>query len=169
MPCPYPRNEHPCRSRMICPRWKLSLKPSGLPALKPSRQPPYPFPPLPTLLPYLNRRFISSLLKWNKRVLDGTFEPDPVPLRGCLRGCALQCGTARIPLRGRDEVKFYPTSRHAVVFCNNRVFRLDLLEGEGGERQVMATRERERGCVWPRRTCHTEFHVLGVRAGRGWE
>lgn len=65
---------------------------------------------------------------------DGTFESDTPP--GCLYGYALQAGTARIARKRRDEIQFYPASRHAVVFCNNRIFRINLLGGEDGEAQV---------------------------------
>lgn len=67
---------------------------------------------------------------------DGTFEADTPP--GCLHGYALQAGTARLARKGRDEIQYYPASRHAVVFCNNRVFRLNLLGGEDGESQVLS-------------------------------
>ncbi|CAM9942210.1 unnamed protein product, partial [Ascophyllum nodosum] len=79
-------------------------------------------------------RFISSLLKWNRRVHDGTFEHDLPP--ACLHGYALQCGTARVAFKGRDKVEFYPAARHAAVFCNNRVFRVDLLGGEDADLQI---------------------------------
>lgn len=82
--------------------------------------------------------FISSFLKWSRRVRDGTFEPDTPP--GCIYGYALQAGTARIARRSRDELQFHPASRHAAVFCNNRVYRLNLL-GVGDEE-----RSQVRGC-----------------------
>lgn len=65
---------------------------------------------------------------------DGSFEPDNPP--GCLYGYALQGGTSRVARRGRDELHYHPASRHAIVFCNNRMFRLNLLGGEDGEAQV---------------------------------
>ena len=65
---------------------------------------------------------------------DGTFEHDLPP--ACLHGYALQCGTARVAFKGRDKVEFYPAARHAAVFCNNRVFRVDLLGGEDADLQV---------------------------------
>ena len=102
--------------------------PHAPPPSIPPPNPPFPFPPMPP------SRFISSFLKWNRRVRGGEFEPDARP--GCLRGYALQAGTARVSRRRRDEVQHYPASRHAVVFCNNRVFRLNLLGGEDGESQV---------------------------------
>lgn len=81
-------------------------------------------------------RFISSFLKWNRRVRDGTFEPDS-PAAGCLRGYPLQGGTARIARKQRDEIQCHPASRYAVVFCNNRIFRLNLLGvGEQEDSQV---------------------------------
>lgn len=80
---------------------------------------------------------MSSFLKWHRRVRDGTFQPDAAR-PGCLRGYALQGGSARVPRKGRDRVQHFPASRHAVVFCNNRIFRINLLGGEDGESQVRA-------------------------------
>lgn len=78
---------------------------------------------------------MSSFLKWHRRVRDGTFQPD-ASRPGCVRGYALQGGSARVPRRWRDRVQHFPASRHAVVFCNNRIFRVNLLGGEDGETQV---------------------------------
>ncbi|CAM9330454.1 unnamed protein product [Ectocarpus sp. 12 AP-2014] len=80
-------------------------------------------------------RFISSLLKWNRRVRDGTFQPDAAR-PGCVRGYALQGGGARVAKKGRDTVQHYPESRHMVVFCNNRIFKVELLGGEDGQSQI---------------------------------
>lgn len=80
-------------------------------------------------------RFTSSFLKWHRRVRDGTFQPD-ASRPGCVRGYALQGGSARVPRKERDKVQHFPASRHAVVFCNNRIFRINLLGGEDGGSQV---------------------------------
>lgn len=49
---------------------------------------------------------------------------------------ALQGGGARVAEKGRDTVQHYPESRHAVVFCNNRIFKVELLGGDDGQSQV---------------------------------
>lgn len=54
----------------------------------------------------------------------------------CTIRYALQGGGTRVAEKGRDTVHHYPESRHAVVFCNNRVFRIELLGGEDGDSQV---------------------------------
>ncbi|XP_049547857.1 carnitine O-acetyltransferase-like [Anopheles darlingi] len=54
-------------------------------------------------------------------------------------------GTCRIPGRDRDSVQYNPRSRHIVVACGNRYYRLDVINASGvivSEGQILAQLQR---------------------------
>ena len=74
--------------------------------------------------------FISATFRWQHKSLAGEMEPDLKAL-GCMSFLNRVLGTARVPKKGRDELRFSPASRHVAVQCGGRTFRVDVLSENG--------------------------------------
>ncbi|KAJ9468794.1 Choline O-acetyltransferase [Diplonema papillatum] len=76
-------------------------------------------------------RYIAALLPWWQNVVEkGEVPPEKQP--GDLSQLAIHVGTARIPRKGRDALEFHGgSSRHVVVQCGGKFFKVDVIGSDG--------------------------------------
>ena len=70
--------------------------------------------------------FVVSLMKWFEKMKLGHLEQDP---KQCMSSMAKQLGTAKIPQKDCDVLKFHPTSTHIVVLHKNAFYKVQVLQG----------------------------------------
>jgi len=74
-------------------------------------------------------KFISATFLWQQKALAGLMAPDQA--FGCMSFIGRLLGTARVPKKTRDELRFSPASTHIAVQCAGRIFRVDVLAKNG--------------------------------------
>lgn len=70
-------------------------------------------------------KFISATFRWQQKSLAGQMEPESSP--SCMSFLQRLLGTARVPKKACDELRFSPTSTHVAVQCAGRIFRVEVL------------------------------------------
>ncbi|KAG9413958.1 hypothetical protein AC1031_013160 [Aphanomyces cochlioides] len=71
--------------------------------------------------------FAVSLLKWFHKVKSGELDQDP---NQCMAAYAKQLGTAKIPQKDMDALKFHPRSDHIVVLHRNAFYKIKVYDGK---------------------------------------
>ena len=79
---------------------------------------------------------IESMAKWWCLMRSGQLKPDVIPSRRsgapdtplCVEAFFALLGTVRIPLNKRDELRFFPESRHVIVLRGSKIFSLTVID-----------------------------------------
>ena len=74
-------------------------------------------------------KFISATFRWQQKSLSGQMEPESPP--SCMSFHNRLLGTARVPKKARDELRFSPSSKHVAVQCAGRIFLVNVLGKDG--------------------------------------
>lgn len=79
-------------------------------------------------------KFILSSFLWQQKLIKGLAEPelsgkDRTP--NCMAPLGRLLGTARVPKPGRDELRFFPESKHVVCIRANQFYRIDVMAEDG--------------------------------------
>jgi len=92
---------------------------------------------------------IRSMTNWWVLMRSGQLKPDVIPSRStrekeqplCVEAYFKLLGTVRVPLKKRDELRFFPKSRHVILYRGSRVFSLEVIDEEN---RVLAYKDIKR-------------------------
>jgi len=73
-------------------------------------------------------KFVHGFTRWTRKVLAGELEQDKDM---CSHAYPKHFSSAKIPVKGMDELAMYPDSRHITVISNGNVFTLEIVSLEG--------------------------------------
>lgn len=73
-------------------------------------------------------KFVHGFTRWTRKVLAGELEQDKDM---CSHAYPKHFSSAKIPVKGMDELAMYPDSRHIIVISNGNVFTLEIVSLEG--------------------------------------